>query len=190
MLSSQFLAQKFSHALLFDDYLATGTDEHRRRWKQAYDSVHLAPEQLLLLASFLRQMNVLVISGTWCGDCVQQVPLLQHIARSNPQKILIRYLDRDANRDLAGQVRMNGGDRVPAVIFMSEDFEFCGLAGDRNLARYRAIAHRQFGTACATGIVPPDQDEISQTLQDWINDFERIQLMLRLSSRLREKHGD
>jgi len=29
-----------------------------------------------------------------------------------------------------------------------------------------------------------------QTLQDWLDEVERIQLMLRLSTRLRQKYGD
>jgi thiol-disulfide isomerase/thioredoxin len=89
--------------------------------------------------------NILVISGTWCGDCVEQVPLMQKIAEANPEKIDIRFLDRDANRDITEKVRINGGDRVPAVIFMSEDFEFCALAGDRTLSRYRIIAQKRLG---------------------------------------------
>ena len=190
MLTTQFLAEKFSHAQPYDAYLASGTLEHQRRWKQVYDASQLNENQVLLVTSFIRQMNVLIVSGTWCGDCVQQVPLIQRIGEANEQKVVIRYLDRDANKDLSEQLTINGGARVPTAIFMSEDFEFCALAGDRTLSRYRAIAGKQLGAACSTGIVPPDQSEQEQTLQDWLNEFERVQLMLRLSPRLRQKYGD
>jgi len=33
-------------------------------------------------------------------------------------------------------------------------------------------------------------DELNATLQDWLNEFERVQLLLRLSTRLRQIHGD
>jgi hypothetical protein len=33
-------------------------------------------------------------------------------------------------------------------------------------------------------------DELAATLQDWLNEFERVQLLLRLSGRLRQKHDD
>jgi hypothetical protein len=33
-------------------------------------------------------------------------------------------------------------------------------------------------------------DEGAETLQEWLNEFERVQLLLRLSGRLRQKHGD
>jgi thiol-disulfide isomerase/thioredoxin len=186
----QFLQKKFSEALAYADYLATGTDEQRRRWAQVLDSASLTDPQRVMLANFTRAMNVLVISGIWCGDCVQQCPLIQRIAEANPGRINLRYVDRDQRRDLSEKLRMNGGDRVPVALFMAEDFELCGVYGDRTLHRYRALAIKQLGAACLTGIVAPDQQEMAQTLQDWLNEFERTQLMLRLSARLRQKHAD
>ena len=87
-------------------------------------------------------------------------------------------------------MRINGGDRVPVVLFLSEDNEFCGLAGDRTLSRYRAVAAKQLGPSCPTGIVLPPTEEIAATLQDWVNEIERVQWMLRISPRLRKKHND
>jgi hypothetical protein len=31
---------------------------------------------------------------------------------------------------------------------------------------------------------------LAAVTQDWLDEFERVQLLLRLSSRLRQKHGD
>ncbi len=72
-----FLAEKFAAALPFERYVQTGTDEQRRRWQQVYDSARLTDEQARLVAGFVREMKVLIVSGIWCGDCVQQCPLLQ-----------------------------------------------------------------------------------------------------------------
>jgi thioredoxin-like negative regulator of GroEL len=135
-------------------------------------------------------MNCLVVSGVWCGDCIQQIPLLARIAEANPAKVRLRVVDRDEHRDLSGQLRINGGDRVPVVLFLAEDFELCSVFGDRPLSRYRALAARQLGPSCPTGIVLPPADEVAATLQDWLNEVERVQWMLRLSGRLRQKHGD
>jgi thiamine monophosphate kinase len=133
---------------------------------------------------------VLAMSGIWCGDCVQQVPLLQRIVEASYGRVELRILDRDQHRDLAEQVRINAGDRVPMVLLLAEDFELCATAGDRTLSRYRVLARKQLGAACPVGIEAPDSDEMAATLQDWLNEVERVQLMLRLSSRLRQKHGD
>jgi thiol-disulfide isomerase/thioredoxin len=189
-MTPSFLSDKFSSALPYPQYTLTGTGEQQRRWKQVYDAARLTDPQKELVGGFVRQMKVLVVSGIWCGDCVQQCPLQQRIAEANPGKIDLRILDRDVHRDLSQQLRINAGDRVPVVIFMAEDFEFCGLFGDRTLRRYRALARKQLGASCPTGIAPPDPDEMAATLQDWLDEFERIQLMLRISPRLRMKYGD
>lgn len=188
-MQSSFLAQKFDVALDYPRYLATGTPEQRRRWQEFREQVRPTDAQRELLASFTREMKVLVVSGIWCGDCVQQCPFFDAIAAANP-KIDVRFLDRDEHKDLSGQLRINGGDRVPVALFLSEDFELCSTFGDRTLSRYRALAMKQLGAACSTGLFGPGEGEVADTLQDWVNEFERVQLMLRLSSRLRQKHGD
>ncbi len=185
-----FLSQKFSSAFPYAKYVFTGNPEQQRRWQQVYDPARLTDTQTQLVGGFVRRMKVLVVSGIWCGDCVQQCPLQQRIAEANPDKIDLRILDRDEHRDLSQQLRINAGDRVPVVIFIAEDFEVCGIFGDRTLSRYRALARKQLGPSCPTGIAPPDADEMAATLADWLNEFERIQWMLRLSPRLREKYGD
>ena len=188
-MTAQFLSEKFTAASSYAKYVLTGTAEHQRRWQQVYEQAHLDQRQATLVGGFVRQMKVLVISGIWCGDCVQQCPLIARIAEVSP-KIDLRFVDRDANRDLADIFHINGGDRVPVAIFMAEDFERCSTFGDRTLNRYRALALKQLGAACPTGLLGPDKEELAMTLQDWLDEFERVQLMLRLSARLRQKHGD
>ena len=60
---------------------------------------------------------------------------------------------------------------------------------DRPLT-YRQMAADRLGPACPTGIVPPGPELLSAVTSEWVGQFERNQLMLRLSKRLREKHGD
>jgi hypothetical protein len=76
------------------------------------------------------------------------------------------------------------------VLFLSEDGFPCGRAGDRTLSAYREMAARQLGPSCPTGLAPPDKTVLENVVQDWVNEFERIQLMLRTSSRLRQLHND
>ena len=190
MLKAGFLSDKFAGALPYAEYVRTGADEQQRRWRQVYDVAHLGVRQSAVVEAFARDMKVLVVSGIWCGDCVQQCPLLARIAEGNAARVDLRFVDRDAHRDLTEELRINTGDRVPVAVFMAEDFEFCAAYGDRTLSRYRSLARKQLGTACPTGIGAPDQDEAAATLGDWLNEFERVQWMLRLSARLRQRHGD
>src|SRR5947207_3411062 len=107
-MDAAFLAEKFRAALPYEHYVLTGTEEQQRRWRQVYDAAHLTAEQWRLLAGFKRDMKVLIVSGIWCGDCVQQCPLLQRCAEGCRERIELRLLDRDEHRDLSEQVRLNG----------------------------------------------------------------------------------
>jgi thiol-disulfide isomerase/thioredoxin len=187
-LNAQFLKSKFEAGLPYEEYLKTDP-EKAENWRKIYEQAALKPEQKKLISGFVREMQVLVISGIWCGDCVQQLPLVQRIAEAN-SLIKVRYLDRDEHMDLAEQVKICGGVRVPVVIFMAEDFEPVSIFGDRTLTRYRAIAAKQLGASCPLPGAPVPQDELEGTLQDWLDEIERVHLLLRLSGRLREKHGD
>jgi thiol-disulfide isomerase/thioredoxin len=180
----------FAEGLSYRDFLAKhGTAEHQKRWQAVYETATLTAEQRELLSGFVREMHVLSITGAWCGDCVNQCPILERIAEQNP-KIQLRFVDRDVQAAAQDAATMNAGRRVPAVIFLSEDDYECGRYGDRTLAAYRQMAADRLGPACPTGIVPPGPQLMSAVTAEWVGQFERIQLMLRLSKRLREKYGD
>ena len=189
-MNQDYLRSKYEAGLDYDAYLATGNDNRRQSWQGIYDRAMLADAQQTLVKSFTRTMHVIGLSGIWCGDCVQQLPLVQRIAEANPDRINIRYLDRDEHIDLQEKVKINGGNRVPVLLFMAEDFEPLGWFGDRTLARYRAVAARQLGPSCPLPGAPVPEDELQATLQDWVDQFERAHLILRVSPRLRKKHGD
>ncbi len=180
-------AAKFETGLSYADFLAKyGSETERRRWGDFHEQIRLTDEQTALLQSFTRDMQVLVMAGTWCGDCVSQCPIFDHFASAS-DRIHLRFFDRDDNPDLAEALSTCGAARVPAVVFLSEDGYFCGRAGDRTLSKYRQMASSLTGAACSTGIADSQTDAV---VQDWLNEFERIQWMLRTSGRLRKLHGD
>ena len=184
-----FLKQKHQAGLNYQDYLATGNADQQANWTKIYDSVGLTHQQHELLAGFTRKINVIAVSGIWCGDCVAQCPMIQRIADAS-DKIDLRWLDRDAHMDLAEKLKINAGMRVPVLVFCAEDYELVGWFGDRTLTRYRAMAAKQLGGACPLPGAPIPQDELDATLADWVDQFERVHLLLRLSGRLRQIHGD
>lgn len=190
MLDTEFLKAKFSAGLPYGEYVATGKPDQQSAWNDIYASTTLSDTQRKLVEGFTREMNVLISSGVWCGDCVQQCPLIQRIAEANESKVHVRFVDRDKHDDFAMRIQICGGKRVPIAVFMAEDFAFVSLLGDRTLTRYRAIADRQLGPSCPMPGAPVPTEELRATLQDWLDEFERVQLLLRLSTRLRQKHGD
>lgn len=190
MLDAAFLKTTFDAGLPYAEYVATGKPDQQAAWADIYAQAELTDDQRKLLNGFTREMHILVSSGVWCGDCVQQCPLIQRIAEANSDDIHLRLVDRDEHAEFARRVMICGGQRVPMVVVAAEDFEFCALLGDRTLTRYRAMADRQLGPSCPMPGAPVPTEELRATLADWLDDIERVQLMLRLSTRLRQKHED
>lgn len=187
-LSANELRAVHDMALPYEDYLLTHASK-AEPWRVVEKQLSLTNRQRELLASFKRRMPVIVLSGIWCGDCSSQGPML-HLLASASSVIDLRFVERDDVMDLAERVKINDGLRVPTVITTAEDFELVSIFGDRTLSRYRAVAARKLGAACPLPGAPQPDDAIEATVQDWLDRFEHDQLLLRLSGRLRQLHGD
>ena len=184
------LYNHFNQSLTLPDFLAKyGTATDKDRWRNVQERVRLTEAQKALLAKFKRETHVLVLAGAWCGDCVSQCPIFEHFAAAAPV-LKVRYLDRDEFPAAQDELLINGGKRIPAVVFFSEDGHEVARFGERTLAKYRELVQQQTGEACASGIVTAGDATFSQIIQEWLDQFERVQWMLRLSPRLRQKHGD
>ncbi len=190
----------YERALPYEEFLHRyGTDAHRQRWQSAYARASLTDGQRALLGGFERQMHLLCLAGTWCGDCVRDGAILQRIAEAAP-RLGLRFLDRDENLEVARQLAINEGLRVPIVVFLSEDFVECARYGERTLATYRKMAAERLGKQTAgngagggapiPGAPATPEAHYAAVVQDWLDEIERVQLLLRLSTRLRAKHGD
>lgn len=165
------------------------TPAQRTRWDAMHARIGLEPEQAALLGGFKRRMPVLVMAGAWCGDCVNQCPIFARFAEASPA-IDLRFLDRDALPEVADALAINGGHRVPVALFLSEDFREVARYGERTLSAYRKLAADQLGAACPTGLVPPSDDATRLVIAEWLDQFERAQLILRLSPSLRARYDD
>jgi hypothetical protein len=174
------------YQLFLDRYASPA---HRVRWETTHARVSLTAEQRALLGSFERRMPVLCLAGAWCGDCISQCPVLDHFARASTW-IDLRFIDRDARPDLRQALSINGGHRVPVVVFLSEDWFEVARYGERTLSVYRKMAADQLGPACPIGLAAPADSMLSAIAAEWLAEFERAQLILRLSPRLRAMHGD
>jgi hypothetical protein len=180
----------FADAAAYGTFLDQfATPPQRARWDRSHAAFSLKPAQRELLAGFTRKMPVLCMAGAWCGDCINQCPIFDHFARAS-NAIDLRFLDRDAVPEVREALAINGGHRVPVVVFLSEDGFEVGRYGERTLTIYRKLAVDQLGPSCPTGLVSPSGQAADAIVADWLAEFERAQLILRLSPRLREKYGD
>ncbi len=191
-MDAAFLRFKHAAGLRYEQYLATDPIRSRQ-WRDRTREFAVAAQHRVLLAGFSRRMPVICISGMWCGDCAVQCPMLAAIAAESPMIDLV-FLDRDQHRDLSDEVRIAKGNRVPTVIWLTEEFEFVHLLGDRTLSRCRQIAQAQlgadFGAACPLPDSSSPADDSAAVLGEWVNEFERVHLLLRMSPHLRQLHGD
>ena len=184
------LFDKFAAGLPLPEFLAKfGSDGDRAKWARAADQTALTDAQKTLLGKFTRRTNVLVLAGAWCGDCAAQCPIFERFAEAAPV-LVTRYLDRDVHADVQAELKINGGNRVPVAVFFSEDGHEVARYGERTLARYRQLVEQFTGESCATGLVKGTDPVQLAVVQDWLDEFERVQWMLRLSPRLRKLHGD
>ncbi len=184
------LYEKFNLGLCYEAFLTRYANENQKqRWQAFHSQVELTAAQKELLASFRRSTNVLCLAGAWCGDCIQQCPIFEHFARAAPV-IQIRYIDRDEHADVQRVLQINGGNRVPVLVFFSEDGHEVAHYGERTLSKYRQMMREQAGATCPSGISTPGDKLWIHVAQDWLNEFERVQWLLRLSPRLRQQHGD
>lgn len=192
LLSSEFLKRKFERAQPYEAFVATGEAEgHRVTWDERYGRLELTADQQALVESFQRDMHVLCLTGIWCGDCALQGAALQRIAQANPRRIKLRFLPRvEDHADLISRCQINAGFRVPVIWFLAEDFEPVSVFGDRTISRYRSMARKQLPEGAVTILADPPADPVREVLAEMLDEFERVHLLLRLSSRLREKHGD
>ena len=191
LLNAEFLKKKYDQAVSYDEFVAMGEPMgHRGNWDMRYGQLELSPEQHETVSSMTRTMHILSLTGTWCGDCALQGAALHRIAESNPDRIQLRFLMReDAHADLIVPAQLNAGFRVPMTWFMAEDFEPCSVIGDRPLSRYRSMARKALG-AQSNVHAPAPEDPVRTVLGELLEEVERVHLLLRLSGRLREKHGD
>ena len=190
-----FWRDTFAAAVPYAEYLATGAENHRKRWQAMDRQVQVDAAQQRRLAQFTRRMNLLCYSGIWCGDCVRQGPILHHLAAAanaatGTEVVDLRFAERIDDSELADELRILGALRVPVTVCLSEDYFEVGRTGDRMLVTYRRKAQRELGAACDVGLVPPPEAEVATEVGQWLDHLERMQWMLRLAPMLRARHGD
>jgi thiol-disulfide isomerase/thioredoxin len=186
-LRREFFANYFNKALPYSNY---GTSSpYWPKWERYSKLVELNSAQLKTIQNFKRKLKVLVLSGVWCGDCQRQGPILEAISRES-SLIDLRFIESRENSDLQDELRINGAEKVPVVVFLSEDFLELERFGDRHLSVYRRLADEDTGAYCETGIGNPEVVFLKEETNEWVTTFERVQYILKLSPFLKRKYNE
>ncbi len=187
-LRRDFFARFFNQALPFDEY-GNSNSLHWPKWQRYFKLIDLETTQKELIKSFKRKLNILVLSGIWCGDCQRQGPMLKAIADSC-ELINLRFIESRDNPELQDELRINGAEKVPVVVFLSEDFFEIQRFGDRHLSVYKRLIKEQSAAYCETGFGAPEETYLKEELKEWIDTFERVQHLLYMSPFLRKKYNN
>ena len=85
-------------------------------------------------------MRVLILSEDWCGDCTDNLPVVNRIAEESG-KLEVRILPRDAHLDLMDQYLKYGQFRaIPLILFLNKAGHVIGDLKERpeNVTELRA----------------------------------------------------
>jgi hypothetical protein len=184
---SDFWKSAFEQATDYDTYLRESPASNAARWREAASRLPaLAPEDRARLVGHGCPVNLLLVSGVWCGDCVRQGPMIKQLADAVGPDLTLRVIDRDADPAVRDEVRILGAMRVPVAVFLTTHFLEVGRFGDRMLSTYRRKAVTEVGAACPLPTARTPVDELIAERAEWLDIFERMLLMVRLSPVTRE----
>lgn len=147
-------ADRFAQGLTYDQFKAQMT-RNQSRFEENERNLHLNPEDVAAMKNLAQPLNVLVLAEDWCGDVIDNLPILGRLARESG-KLNLRVFLRDQNLDLMDQYLKDGQYRsIPVFVFFDQKFNEIGRfierpasVTDRRGTRRREIYARnpEFGS--------------------------------------------
>jgi thiol-disulfide isomerase/thioredoxin len=186
---SEFWKKYWDQAVRYEDFVKTAKPEEAVIWKEREGRTpELTEEQKTRLRGYNRELNLLMYATSWCGDCSRQAPMLKKVVEAAGEKVRLKLIDRETSKELQDELRIVGALRIPIVVFLTEDFWEVGRFGERLLNMYRSKAAREIGRGKDLGVL--STSALTREMADWLDVFERMLIMVRLSPPLRKRHND
>ncbi len=146
--------ERFEQGLTYDAFKAQMT-RNQERFEANERGVTFDPEDLAVFQRLPRPLNVLVLAEDWCGDVIDNLPILGRLAEETG-KLNVRVFLRDQNLDLMDQFLNQGQFRsIPVFAFFDDQFHEIGhfierpesVTERRSQLRAAAFAqHPEFGS--------------------------------------------
>lgn len=163
--------ERFEQGLTYEGFKARMT-RNQERFADTERAVELAEDDLAAFRRLPRPLNVLVLAEDWCGDVVDNLPVLGRLAESSG-KLNVRVFLRDENIDLMDHYLNHGQFRsIPVFVFFDEQFNELGRFIERpesvtsaRAAKRAAIyaAHPEFGAPDAPVANLPEEARVRLT---------------------------
>lgn len=117
--------ERFAQGMSYDAYKAQMT-RNRERLEANESAVELAPADLAYFQSLPQTLNVVALAEDWCGDVINNLPVLGQLAAASG-KLNVRIFLRDQNLDLMDQYLNQGQFRsIPVFVFFDQNFRELG----------------------------------------------------------------
>ena len=149
--------ERFEQGLTYAQYRAQMT-RNQQRFDETERTVALAPEDVQFFKSLPQTLHVLVLAEDWCGDVINNLPLLGRLAEASG-KLNLRVFLRDQNLDLMDQFLKDGQHRsIPVFAFFDEDFRNLG----HWIERPAAISAKQSAALAQLHAEAPELQGVAQ----------------------------
>lgn len=117
--------ERFAQGLPYEAYKAQMT-RNQERFLANEQAVTLDADDVAFFAGLPHPLNVLVLAEDWCGDVINNLPVLGRLAEASG-KLTLRVFLRDQNLDIMDQYLKEGQFRaIPVFVFFDADFHELG----------------------------------------------------------------
>lgn len=103
------------------DQIVSESGHHGDRMVAIYDTLCLSESDFAFLRGISRDVHILGISESWCGDCIRQLPIMARMCAVNPH-LQLRIIDRDNHLDVMERYLFNGAQAIPVFVFFNKNF--------------------------------------------------------------------
>jgi hypothetical protein len=132
---------RFAQGMTYDEFKAQMT-RNQERFAANEGQFQPEPDDLAAFSRLPQPLHVLVLAEDWCGDVIDNLPILGRLATLSG-KLDLRVFLRDENLDLMEQYLNRGEFRsIPVFVFFDEQFREVG----RFIERPASVTDRRAAT--------------------------------------------
>src|SRR6476659_2499455 len=122
--------ERFEQGMTYDEFKAQMT-RNQERFAANERGLVLAPADVDVFRRLPRPLDVLVLADDWCGDVIDNLPILGRLAAESG-KLNLRIFLRDQHPDLMDNYLNRGEFRsIPVFAFFDDDFHEIGRFTER-----------------------------------------------------------
>jgi hypothetical protein len=130
--------ERFAEGMTYEDFKSQMT-RNQERFAANERQFHIDPVDLSVFKSLPEPLSVMVLAEDWCGDVIDNLPILGQIAEESG-KLELRIFLRDQNADLMDQYLNLGQFRsIPVFAFFDDHWTEWG----RFIERPKSVTDRR-----------------------------------------------